>query len=360
MVEILVIRHAVNDFVKTGKLAGWAPGVHLNDEGKAQATALGVRLSKVKLDAVYSSPLERTVETAQAILEHHPELGLQLLDSVGEVRYGEWQGLELSKLSQRKLWPVIQMTPSRVRFPKGETLRQAQMRAVDALEELAETHPRSRVAVVSHSDIIKLVVAHYLGMHIDLFQRIHIAPASLSIIALGHGRPFVVQINETSYLPPPDKKDQATEGAISEIRPVQGVTVDTVGTPGQRTFYLQAHREDGGRVTLLIEKSQALLLADEVDRLFSTLADNYAAPAHSDIDGASPPALVEPEPALFRAGKMALQYAEDADLISLEVEELVGHDQRNPQILRLWTTRQQARALGKQARSVALAGRNSS
>src|SRR5262249_18856972 len=108
MTQLLLIRHAVNDFVKTGKLAGWTPEVHLNEEGKPRAAALGLRLGKTKIDAIYSSPLERTVETAEAVVAHHPDLRLQLLEAVGEVRYGAWQGGELSKLSQRKLWRLVQ------------------------------------------------------------------------------------------------------------------------------------------------------------------------------------------------------------------------------------------------------------
>ncbi len=211
MTEFLLIRHAVNDFVKTGKLAGWTPDVHLNEDGRAQAAALGTRLATVKINALYSSPLERTVETAQAVIEHHPGLQLQLLDSLGEVRYGAWQGEEISKLAQRKLWRVVQAFPSRVRFPDGESMREAQMRAVNALETLTIKHPRASVAVVSHSDVIKMIVAHYLGMHLDLFQRIEISPASLTIIHMGAGRPTIVQVNETSYLPPPSKKEKQEE-----------------------------------------------------------------------------------------------------------------------------------------------------
>ncbi|MFN8418445.1 MAG: histidine phosphatase family protein [Anaerolineae bacterium] len=111
MTEFLLIRHAVNDYVKTGKLAGWTPGVHLNDEGRAQAVALGQRLASTKIDALYASPLERTVETAQAVLEHHPDLTLQLLEEVGEVRYGDWQGAELNKLYRRKQWLMVQAFP---------------------------------------------------------------------------------------------------------------------------------------------------------------------------------------------------------------------------------------------------------
>src|SRR5258706_16030949 len=157
MTELLLIRHAVNDFVKTGKLAGWTPEVHLNEEGKAQAAALGLRLAKTKIDAIYTSPLERTVETAQAVIAHQPNLELQYLEAVGEVRYGAWQGAELSKLYQRKVWHMVQFTPSRVQFHGGETIREAQFRAVNAIEALIEKHPRQTVAVVSHSDMIKLV-----------------------------------------------------------------------------------------------------------------------------------------------------------------------------------------------------------
>ncbi len=199
----------MNDFVKTGKLAGWTPEVHLNEDGRAQAAALGVRLAKVPIDALYASPLERTVETAQAILEHHSELQLQLLEALGEVRYGAWQGAELRKLAQRKLWQVIQFVPSRANFPAGEAMRNTQLRAINALEALVEKHPRQTVAVVSHSDVIKMILAYYLGMHLDMFQRIEVSPASLSIVWIAYGRPVVVQINETSYLPPPQKDEEA-------------------------------------------------------------------------------------------------------------------------------------------------------
>ena len=202
-----MIRHAVNDFVKTGKLAGWTPDVHLNEDGQAQAVALGQRLANVKIDAIYSSPLERTVETAQAVIQHHPDLQLELLESVGEVRYGAWQGEEISKLAQRKLWRVVQAFPSRVRFPDGESMREAQMRAINALESLTVKHPGQRVAVASHSALIKMIVAHYLGLHLDLFQRIEISPASLTIIYMASSRPTIVQVNETNYLPLPSKKD---------------------------------------------------------------------------------------------------------------------------------------------------------
>jgi probable phosphoglycerate mutase len=203
MTEFLLIRHAINDWVNTGRLAGWTPGVHLNQEGKAQAVALGERLARSQLTAIYSSPLERTMETADAIAAHYPGLTAQPLADIGEVRYGEWQGAKLSHLRRDKLWEIVQNYPSRARFPGGEAIRQAQARAVDALETLATQHPNGRVVAVSHSDVIKLIVAHYLGAHLDLFQRIAISPASITMIYLGSGRPTIGCVNDTSHLPPP-------------------------------------------------------------------------------------------------------------------------------------------------------------
>ncbi|MBI5669561.1 MAG: MSMEG_4193 family putative phosphomutase [Chloroflexi bacterium] len=200
MTQLLLIRHAVNDFVKTGKLAGWTPGVHLNDEGKAQAEALGKRLADVPIKHLYASPLERTMETAEAIRQHHPHLDIKHHEGIGEVRYGDWEGQEISRLAQRKMWQVVQEYPSRAYFPNGETMRGVQERAVNAVEELAAAHPRDLVAVVSHADLIKMILAHYLGMHLDVFQRIVISPASISTLMLGFGRPYVVTVNDMAHV----------------------------------------------------------------------------------------------------------------------------------------------------------------
>lgn len=201
MTEFFLIRHAINDWVSTGRLAGWTPGVHLNADGRSQAAALGEKLANVKLDAIFSSPLERTMETAEAVAHHHPNLAIQPLEGVGEVRYGAWQGEKLQTLRRDKMWSTVQHFPSRAHFPQGEAIRQAQARAVDSLESIIPRYPMQRVAVVSHSDVIKLIVAHYLGAHIDMFQRIEISPASLTIILLGSDRPHIIRVNDTSYLP---------------------------------------------------------------------------------------------------------------------------------------------------------------
>ncbi|MCU0475987.1 MAG: MSMEG_4193 family putative phosphomutase [Anaerolineae bacterium] len=200
MTTVLLIRHAVNDYVKTGRLAGWTPGVHLNEEGLAQAEALGARLAEAPLKALYTSPLERAVETAQAVQAHHPHLPLLMSEGVKEVDFGDWQGMSLSELRKRKLWEVVQHTPSRATFPSGESFPAAQHRAVQAIEHCVHNHPAQLIAFFSHSDVIKLVLAHYLGMHLDTFQRLEISTASISTVQLGHGMPYVVGMNDVAHL----------------------------------------------------------------------------------------------------------------------------------------------------------------
>lgn len=200
MTQFLLIRHAVNAFVKTHKLAGWTPGVHLSDEGKAQAEALGLRLADAPINQLYASPLERTMETAEAIRQHHPHLEIKNHPDVGEVRYGDWEGKTIAELARRKMWGVVQEYPSRASFPNGETMRGVQVRVVDAIEEMAQRHPGELVAVVFHADLIKMALAHYLGMHLDNFQRIVVSPASISTLMLGHSRPFIGSMNDTAHV----------------------------------------------------------------------------------------------------------------------------------------------------------------
>lgn len=213
MTKLLLVRHAVNDFVKTGKLAGWTPGVHLNDEGKAQAQALGERLADVDLHAIYSSPLERTMETAHEIQRHHEQLEVQVNEGIGEVRYGDWEGAKISHLRRRKMWAVVQEYPSRAYFPNGETMRGVQNRIVDELEHLVTMHRNQTIVCVFHADLIKMAVAHYLGVHLDNFQRIVISPASITTILLGHSRPFIGSVNDTAHLMNLKKKPQAEQSS---------------------------------------------------------------------------------------------------------------------------------------------------
>ena len=198
MTLLLLIRHGANDWVH-GRLAGWTPGVHLNAEGRQQAVALATRLASLPIDAIYTSPLERTVETAQAIAGPRG-LPLRLVDGLGEVKYGEWQGAELKELYKHELWPGVQFYPSGTRFPGGETLGEAQVRVVTTLDTLRAQHPKGIIAVVSHADLIKLALAYYIGMHVDLFQRLEIHPCSLTALAFTRMGPRLIAYNDTGSL----------------------------------------------------------------------------------------------------------------------------------------------------------------
>src|SRR4029077_4022859 len=138
----------------------------------------------VRFKAIYSSPLERCLETADLALGGRG-LDVQTVDGLGEVRYGSWQGKSFKTLARTKLWRIVQLHPSQATFPGGESLRAMQARSVQAIEDIRTRHRRGAVAVVTHADVLKAVVAHYLGMHLDLFQRIVIAPGSVTLLALG-------------------------------------------------------------------------------------------------------------------------------------------------------------------------------
>ncbi len=206
MAYILLIRHGQNDWVNKRRLAGWTPGVHLNEEGRSQAEQLSERLSSLPLKAIYSSPLERCIETA-AFLAHPHGLEVVELDDIGEVHYGDWQGKKIKKLAKKKRkWYAVQHFPSRFRFPGGESLTEVQKRAVAAIERLSLLHEKELVAVVSHADVIKLILAYYLGMHIDLFQRIVVSPASVSSLMLSESGPVrVLRINDDGPIRLPSK-----------------------------------------------------------------------------------------------------------------------------------------------------------
>jgi probable phosphoglycerate mutase len=195
MTTLYLIRHAENDFMRQHKLAGWLPDIHLNDRGRAQADALVPAFHGLRLQALYSSPLERAVETA-APLAHAHDLAVHRRAGLGEIRYGRWQGQPLSRLRRLKLWSQVQATPSRVTLPDGESFRQAQARIVDELERILAQH-RGAVACFSHADPIKLALAHYLGQPLDLYQRLTIEPASISTLIIGDGRVRVQSVNDT-------------------------------------------------------------------------------------------------------------------------------------------------------------------
>lgn len=199
MTVLLLVRHAVTDL--TGKrLYGRTQDVHLSDTGLEQARRLAERLAEAKPAALYSSPLDRCIETAEPIAQSYG-LEIHLEDRLLEIDYGRWTGRTFGALSRTKLWRRLHgRHPGDVRFPGGETLAGAQRRVVNALEEIAESHDGRTVVVVGHGDPLALAVAHYAGVHVDLFQRIEIAPASVSALVVGHGEPKVRRLNDTGTL----------------------------------------------------------------------------------------------------------------------------------------------------------------
>src|SRR5690625_1041436 len=179
MTLLLLIRHATT--AATGRRLGGRTDASLDENGREQATACAKRLAEVPLKAIYSSPLPRTMETAQIVAEPHR---LDITEATGaiEIDYGRWTDRALGHVRRTKLWPVIQTTPSQVTFPEGEGIREMQHRTLAELERITAKHPKDAVALVSHADVIKAAVAGLIGMPLDLFQRLHVAPASVTVL----------------------------------------------------------------------------------------------------------------------------------------------------------------------------------
>jgi probable phosphomutase (TIGR03848 family) len=203
---LLLVRHGMTPVTGT-RLTGWAPGFHLSAEGREQSELLAERLSPLPVRAVYSSPLERCRETAEP-LALRLGLSVEVRPELGEVRFGDWTGRTLAQLRRTRLWRSVQLTPSNVRFPGGESFLEVQERAVGGLLSIADAHPEGFVAVFSHADVIKLLLAHFAGIHQDSFQRLVVDPCSVSVVGLRDGMPRVVRVNDTgdiSRLVPPGR-----------------------------------------------------------------------------------------------------------------------------------------------------------
>jgi probable phosphoglycerate mutase len=197
MTLLLLIRHGENDFVKTSKLAGRLPGIHLNEHGLKQAQALGEALKDVPLKAVYSSPLERAMETALPIATAR-KLEIFQDPDLMDTDIGNWQGKSIKVLRLAKIWSVVQNAPSRFRFPDGESFVESQARYVSALERIIRKHnkPQDVVAVVFHADPIKLAVSHFLGLPLDNFQRLSADPGSLTALFVSESRANLIKLNQ--------------------------------------------------------------------------------------------------------------------------------------------------------------------
>ncbi|TLN23048.1 phosphoglycerate mutase [bacterium] len=205
---LLLIRHGDNDVFKK-RIAGRMPGVHLNADGLRQAQTLAQSLSGAPLSAIYSSPLERALETAAPLAADH-HLDVQVHRGLAEVDYGRLQGRSYKQLARTKLWKLVHERPSAVEFPGGERLTDVMQRTVETLDGLAAQYDdHTLVACVTHGDLIRLAVAHYLGMPLDEYQCFAISTASITTLALGKGHPLLLNLNQVAALkwpePPPEK-----------------------------------------------------------------------------------------------------------------------------------------------------------
>lgn len=224
MSTVLLVRHGLTAL--TGPvLAGRTAGVHLDDRGRAQAENLARRMATLPLAAVVTSPLERCVETADAIAAAQAAPPQRNADErLIECDYGDWTGRALKELVRDPLWKLVQTQPSAVRFPNGEALPEVAARAVQAVRDWdARLGADALWVACSHGDVIKAVLADALGLHLDQFQRIVVDPCSTSIVRYTDSRPYVMRVNDmgsdlTPYVPPKSRRrrrQDATPGGGS-------------------------------------------------------------------------------------------------------------------------------------------------
>ncbi len=196
--RILLIRHATTDMVGK-RLAGRMEGIHLNEEGRRQAESLAKRIAHLPLAAIYSSPLERAVETAEPLagLLHLP---IQKADDLVEIDFGQWTNCAIDDLKDQPQFVLFNSFRSIAQIPGGERMNEAQTRVVNCIQGLVNQHTGETIAIVSHSDLIKAAIAHYAGIPLDLFQRIEIDPASVSIIDMYPETVRIKLVNNTDEI----------------------------------------------------------------------------------------------------------------------------------------------------------------
>jgi probable phosphomutase (TIGR03848 family) len=195
MPTLLLIRHGENEFVKQGRLPGRIPGIHLNEHGQEQAASLAESLKKLPIRAIYASPLERAVETATP-LALALGLEIQCRPALLDTHVGEWEGQLVKKLRKLPLWQEVQQHPSEVRFPGGESFLELQERLVKEIDAIRKSHKaKDLIAVVFHCDPIKLVLAHYIGLPMDGFQKLGVAPGSVSVLMVNKSTGLLAALN---------------------------------------------------------------------------------------------------------------------------------------------------------------------
>ncbi|HTJ66512.1 MAG TPA: MSMEG_4193 family putative phosphomutase [Actinospica sp.] len=223
MTTVLLVRHGRSTANTAGVLAGRTPGVNLDERGETQAVELAARLMPVHLDAVVSSPLERTRQTAERLVAGREDTLFEVDERFNECDYGTWSGRPLKSLAEEPLWRTVQAHPAAAAFPDGESLAALSARAVAAVRAWnAKLGENATYAVVSHGDVIKAIAADAFGMHLDLFQRINVDPCSLTVIRYHGTRPSVLRLNDTGgevggLIPAPKPASDAGEAGDAPV-----------------------------------------------------------------------------------------------------------------------------------------------
>ena len=375
MTIILLARHGLTDYVASDRCAGHTPGIHLNAEGKRQAAALAQRLHSLPIRAIYSSPIDRAAETAQAVAEA-AGLQVQIRTQLAESETGEWTGRYYRDIQQEDAatWAALQAHPRGTRIPGGETIDEIQTRMVAAIDAICRDHHDSMVAVVSHADPIKAAICYYIGLDLDQFQKLVISPTSVSVLAVSDHGAALMTMNHSGDLsdlvPKPGhrlavrritwpQEGQHMPSTVYELKPVIRITATAAGQPGQRTFYIQARDQDR-LFTLVCEKEQVAALALGIDSLLEELSsrhpdDSTEAPIpETDLE------LEQPLEPAFRIGQLGLGFDADANAIVLVADEVAESEDTDPETLaqaRFWASRSQVRALSRHAAAIVSAGR---
>ncbi|MFD3727302.1 histidine phosphatase family protein [Streptomyces sp. NPDC058671] len=222
MATLILVRHGRSTANTSGVLAGRTPGIALDERGAAQAAALPGRLADVPLAAVVSSPLQRCRETVRPLLEARPDLPLHVEDRINECDYGDWSGRKLAELGDEPLMEVVQAHASAAAFPGGESMRAMQARAVDAVHDWnarieAEYGEDACYLMCAHGDVLKSIVADALGLHLDLFQRLHVDPCSVTVIRYTRLRPFLVRLGDTGDFAGLAPRDHPDSSGAAEV-----------------------------------------------------------------------------------------------------------------------------------------------
>lgn len=225
MPTLILVRHGQTTANSDGVLAGRTPGVHLDETGRRQSEVTAGRIAVLPVHRIVSSPLERCRQTAGLLARAQAAtLRVRVDRRLTECGYGAWTGRPIKQLSREPLWKSVQAHPSGVTFPDGESMRDMQSRAVDAVREVdadvaGEAGPDAVWVAVSHGDVIKAILADALGLHLDQFQRIVVDPASVSVVRYTPLRPFVMHLNDhgsdlAALRPPKRRRRKVSSDAV--------------------------------------------------------------------------------------------------------------------------------------------------